>query len=80
MNVRNIFGRNDTGEVHVPEIEVQDDELRVRGNGSEPNPEAAEEDARNPNQETRSLRLPKTKWFAEDRVTAPPSPCSQLKK
>jgi hypothetical protein len=93
MNVRNIFRRNDTGEVQVPEIEVRGDELRVesgvegedehrvQGHGNEPNPEAAEENARVSNQkETRSLRLPKTKWFAEDWVTPPPSPCFPLEK
>jgi hypothetical protein len=67
MNIRNIFQRDPTDEVRVPEIEVQGDEVRV------PQKEDAEESdlgeqKHSPEQRRKTeYRLPKTKWFAQSK-------------
>lgn len=54
MNVGDIFNRQnkDNGQVRVPSIEVQGDELRVDDQPQD-----------QPQQGDRQYRLPKTKWF-----------------
>jgi hypothetical protein len=65
MNIRNIFQRDPTDEVRVPEIEVQGDKVRVPQNEDPEEPDL-EEQEHSPEQrrKTGEYRLPKTKWFA----------------
>lgn len=58
MNVDSIFGLNNGTRVRVPEIEVRGDRLRVQQD-----PPEQETEERQPNSESRTYRLPKTKWF-----------------
>ena len=53
VNVSSIFNRQDkdNGQVRVPSIEVQGDELRVENQPQEQTPQNGQ------------YRLPKTKWF-----------------
>lgn len=55
----NIFARKDEDQVRVPEIEVRGDEVRVQDHDGE----HGQQDEREQNQQDRSYRLPKTKWF-----------------
>jgi hypothetical protein len=65
MNVRNIFQRNPTDEVPVPEIEVDGGKVRVPQNPEAEEPGFNEQtDSREQGRENREYRLPKTKWFA----------------
>ena len=61
MNLKSIFSGNETDRVRVPEIEVHGDRLTVQDNESQPQPASGGEEQ---DQQTRSYRLPKTKWFA----------------
>jgi hypothetical protein len=72
MNLSNIFNRNETDEVPVPEIEVRGDRLRVQRSEEVSEPGLGEQEGSQEQNQTRDLRLPKTKWFlssAGDRVT-----------
>ncbi|MGH9680395.1 MAG: hypothetical protein ACRD4Y_10635 [Candidatus Acidiferrales bacterium] len=58
MSTNSIFGLNNGTRVRVPEIEVRGDRLRVQQG-----PPEQEAEERLPNSESRTYRLPKTKWF-----------------
>ena len=65
MNIRNIFQRDPTDEVPVPEIEVDGERVRVPGNEEVKEPGSGEpEDSPDHGRKTREFRLPKTTWFA----------------
>ena len=52
-----IFERKDTDQVHVPEIEVRGDEVRV------PETDDGQAQDREQQPQDRAYKLPKTKWF-----------------
>jgi len=60
MSLKSIFSGTETDRVRVPEIEVRGDQLTVQGNESRQQPASGSEEQ---DQENRSYRLPKTKWF-----------------
>jgi hypothetical protein len=64
VNIRNIFQRDPTDEVPVPEIEVRGDKVSVPGNEEPEQPGSGEDGPAPQGRTTREFRLPKTTWFA----------------